>query len=235
MDKRINKSYYAIIPAEVRYDKNLIPSAKLLYGEITALCNEKGYCWASNDYFANLYSVSKTSVKKWLKSLENNGYIKRSVSYKEGGQEIDTRWITIVTEPRQEKLPPPRQEKGPDNNTLFNNIINNTENKNIKEQKPSIKELTERFNILWKLYPNKKGKEKAFKFYQKAIKEGANDDEIREGIENYTKEINFKRTNKQYIAHGSTWFNNRRWKDEYEFGTTSNTQNKIASNSGVEF
>lgn len=122
----IERNYYAIIPANVRYDKELIPNAKLLYGEITALCNEKGFCWASNNYFAGLYGVSITSIKKWLKSLEDGGYIKREVKYKEGSKEIDTRWITIVTDGRGEKLPTPGQEKGPDNNTSLNNTINNT-------------------------------------------------------------------------------------------------------------
>lgn len=136
----IHRSYFAIIPASVRYDDRLIPSAKLLYGEITALSNEKGYCWASNDYFAGLYGVSKTTVKNWLKSLEDNDHIVRKVKYKNNSKEIESRFISIavpkqenlptsstnLTDPRQENLPTPRQEICPDNNTSINNTINNT-------------------------------------------------------------------------------------------------------------
>ena len=39
----MNKSYYAVIPANIRYDDDLTPNAKLMYGEITALSNEQGY------------------------------------------------------------------------------------------------------------------------------------------------------------------------------------------------
>lgn len=99
-----HRGYYAIIPANVRYDDSLIPSAKLLYGEITALCNEKGYCWASNEYFANQYKVSKPTIQNWLKSLEEKGYIYREVKYKEGSKEIEARYIRILGGGHQENL-----------------------------------------------------------------------------------------------------------------------------------
>ena len=47
-------NYYAIIPSTVRYDPDLKPSEKLLYGEITSLTNKMGYCFATNKYFADL-------------------------------------------------------------------------------------------------------------------------------------------------------------------------------------
>lgn len=68
-------SYYAIIPANVRYDKELSANAKLLYGEITSLCNEKGYCWATNQYFANLYEVSDRTIQNLIKQLSDKKYI----------------------------------------------------------------------------------------------------------------------------------------------------------------
>ena len=92
-------SYYAIIPAEVRYSKKLTPNAKLLYAEITALCNMNGKCIASTQYFCNLYNVSRSSVQNWLKLLEENGYISRVVKYKLGSREIESRSITLVDKP----------------------------------------------------------------------------------------------------------------------------------------
>ena len=70
-----NPSYFAIIPASVRYDKTLTPNAKLLYGEITALSNAKGYCWATNSYFANLYGKSDRSISEWVSQLEKADHI----------------------------------------------------------------------------------------------------------------------------------------------------------------
>ena len=97
-------NYYAIIPAEVRYSKALTPNAKLLYAEITALCNMNGKCTASTEYFCRLYEVSRVSIQKWLKNLEDNNHIKRVNIYRQGSKEILTRVITLVNTPSKEKL-----------------------------------------------------------------------------------------------------------------------------------
>lgn len=99
-----NPNYYAIIPANVRYDKNLKDKAKLLYGEITSLSTKDGYCWATNRYFADLYDVSTTTISTLIKNLVDRGYIKSQIVYKEGTKEILNRYLSIVNEPIKEIL-----------------------------------------------------------------------------------------------------------------------------------
>ena len=93
-------NYYAVIPAEVRYNKKLTPNAKLLYAEITALCNMNGKCTASTQYFCKLYEVSRASIQNWLRLLEKNGYITRDVKYRLGSKEILSRSIKLVDTPK---------------------------------------------------------------------------------------------------------------------------------------
>lgn len=68
-------SFDAVIPSYIRYDSNLSNDAKLLYGEIRALTNAYGFCWASDDYFARLYNVSTKTIRRWLANLEDAGHI----------------------------------------------------------------------------------------------------------------------------------------------------------------
>ena len=97
--EELQKAYYAVIPANVRYDADIPANAKLLYGEITALCNQKGYCWATNEYFANLYGCSKRSISEWIAKLKEKGYIGVNIIYKDGTKEIQNRYIKIVDSP----------------------------------------------------------------------------------------------------------------------------------------
>lgn len=122
MEKQV--SYYAIIPAIVRYNKNLPPNSKLLYGEITALCNQKGYCWSSNKYFADLYNVSKQTISVWISKLRKEGFIFTEFSYKDGSKEIDNRYIKLSDDPILKKTNTPPIKKAKDNSTNINNTIN---------------------------------------------------------------------------------------------------------------
>lgn len=99
-----NPNYYAIIPAKVRYDKELMANAKLLYGEITALCNDKGICWARNEYFASLYHVSNETISRWISQLNKKEYIKVKMFYKKDSKEIDKRIISINQYPIDENV-----------------------------------------------------------------------------------------------------------------------------------
>lgn len=152
-------SYYAIIPASVRYDKELRPNEKLLYGEITALCGASGYCWGTNQYFADLYGVSDRMVREWISHLKERGYVDIVMIYKEGTKEVLERRIyivpitnTLAVDPPEEnfrtsgkkvpetpgkKFPTPPEKKFRENNTRVNNTSMNNKENIIKEKSES--------------------------------------------------------------------------------------------------
>lgn len=134
------RAYYAIIPANVRYDPELPANAKLLYGEITALCNERGYCWASNQYFAELYNVSIRTVQMWVKQLTERGYVQIEMQFNPGTREVDYRRITLsgiggeknfttscknLHQGGEENFTTPGEKNFTHNNTSMNNTENN--------------------------------------------------------------------------------------------------------------
>jgi rubrerythrin len=101
MARSESPGYFAIIPATVRYDKSLSPNAKLLYGEITALCKKEGYCWASNSYFADLYGVDRSSISNWVKKLAAAGYVRIELVYATDKPNIQMRKIYPIMDAKQ--------------------------------------------------------------------------------------------------------------------------------------
>ena len=116
-------NYYAIIPALVRYDEDLRANAKLLYGEITALSNKTGVCYASNNYFARLYKTTPQAISQWVNQLKDKGYI--IVDYLKDGEQIKARSIRLAGINKCEylsiKIGEGYQQKFKENNTSINN------------------------------------------------------------------------------------------------------------------
>lgn len=94
-------SYYTNIPAFVRYDEELLkkPKSILLYGEIVALSNQKGYCWARNSYFAERLKVSGRMIQDYLDILVTKGYVARKLIYKSHSKQVDKRILSIASRP----------------------------------------------------------------------------------------------------------------------------------------
>ena len=70
---QLNKTQYKLTHGEFyrgffivknTYNKNISNGSKLLYAEITALTNEKGYCWANNEYFSKLTQMTVASYRR---------------------------------------------------------------------------------------------------------------------------------------------------------------------------
>ena len=87
--------YFSVLPSKVRYDDSLCPNEKLLFSEISSLCNKNGYCFANNEYFAKLYKVHKNTVSKWISHLKEKKYIRLFFTYKENSKAIDKRVLAV--------------------------------------------------------------------------------------------------------------------------------------------
>lgn len=208
-------TYYAVIPANVRYDKNLRANEKLLYGEITALTNKTGECWATNNYFAEVYQVTPQAISKWISNLAKQRYITVEYHYRENTKEIESRVIRIADVSTNIDEVSTNVSRGinkclggykqtiKENNTRVNNTRDNKNN------------VHSDFESLWDEYPRKQGKQQAEKAFYKAIKNGVTVEEIRQGIRAYTAYIKKERTPDKYIKMGSTFFNGGCWADDY--------------------
>ncbi|HIT33183.1 MAG TPA: helix-turn-helix domain-containing protein [Candidatus Faecousia intestinigallinarum] len=67
--------YYVVIPATVWLDDRLPPNAKILYGDISALANQEGYCFASNEYLSRNHQLTDRTISKLISTLAECGHI----------------------------------------------------------------------------------------------------------------------------------------------------------------
>jgi hypothetical protein len=89
----LNPNYYAVIPAPVLCDPELTPNEKLLFGMISSLSNQEGYCWASNDYLGSFFNAHKKTISVWINNLSKRGHVWTKVD------KIGNRKIFIVNTP----------------------------------------------------------------------------------------------------------------------------------------
>jgi Helix-turn-helix domain len=211
------------IPKEVWLNEDLGWSEKLLLVEIDSLA-KNGECFASNEYLGKFLRLSKKRVSELITDLNRRGYLTVDLIYKEGTKEVEKRVIRPLAENRYtpsgksaealaENAERPLAENRYYNNTLITNTNINTMS---KTNKTTTGQMEKEFEQLWAKYPRKIGKKKAFDSFKKARKVKKVPYEVIEnGLNRYLDYVQTRELDEQYIQHGSTWFNQEKWQDDY--------------------
>ena len=200
MDK---PNYYAVLTAEVRYDKRLTPFAKLIFAEITALTNKEGFCWANNFFFAKNFETTERTVQRALSTLEEYGYIRKEL-------------LNNNTE-RKLYICATKQSEGVDKTVGSSHdkkVIQNTTSKNIKKEYIYKRDL-EDFGKFWnKLEGRKLQKPSALKAYVQI------DTEL--SAEELAQKFNelYHSREEKYVPYPQKWLKNEGWNDELKEEST---------------
>jgi hypothetical protein len=214
-----NPNYYAVITAEVRYDKTLSASEKLFFAELTALTNMNGKCFASNNYFAELYGVDRSTVTSWVRKLAQKGFI--DVEYEYDGKQITKRSINLVNTSGLHKFAPSgggdsdnqvviKEEGGGDlnnggwlENTAYNNTLTESNITSTKSNTKGREIFSDDFELAWVAYERKGSKKIAYREWKRAGKEEW--EKITSAIPKYKAgtEFRYRKDFERYISHGT--------------------------------
>ena len=80
----MSKGFFVHIPEWV-LTKGITSTEKMVFGLVVGLSNEKGYCFASNEKFAEILNLSAMTIKRSLKKLEDNNLIFRNTKQSKAG------------------------------------------------------------------------------------------------------------------------------------------------------
>ena len=198
MESSAKPDNYILIPAEVKNCKELKPNEKIIFGDITCLCNQKGYCWAGNHYFAELYGVSKRSVSRYINQLKELNFITVEM-IRDANKNVIKRTIKINDNPIEKTDYTSGQNcLAPIDRTVQ---YNNTSNNNKKE-----KDIL--FNEFWDAYDKKIGRGACKKKFLKL------DINICEKCVDVVYEYSESTPDIQYRKNPITWLNQECWDDE---------------------
>ena len=206
-------SFYSILTADVRYDERIGDFAKLLYSDLTARCNRKGYCWPTNEQLAEDHRKNARTIVRTLRELESAGYIATEVIRDQKNMVVERRiWLDANARAGLEFLRKPHDKNvttPPDKNVKYikeNNI-------NINNPLTPTGE-SELFDEFWAAYPKHVAKKPARRAWDKLHADRDLLDALLTALEWQTRTEAWQRDGGRYVPNPATWLNGRRWEDE---------------------
>lgn len=181
------------------------PTDVMFHGERITL--QAGQFTTGRKIIADTLKISESKVQRILKRFESEQQIEQRT-------DRQCRLITIVSwdeyQSCEQRI---EQQVNNDRTTSEQRVNTKKEYKNIKTKERNI--YIAEFDELWSIYPKKQGKENAKKSYLKARAEGVTREDVEKGIKAYADYIEATNTESRFIKHGSTFFNQRAWEDDW--------------------
>lgn len=206
-------SFYSILTADVRYDERIGDFAKLLYSDLTARCNRKGYCWPTNEQLAEDHRKNARTIVRTLRELESAGYIATEVIRDQKNMVVERRiWLDANARAGLEFLRKPPDKNvttPPDKNVKYINENNINTNNPLTPTGES-----ELFDEFWVAYPKHVAKKSARRAWDKLHADRDLLDAVLTALEWQTRMEAWQRDGGRYVPNPATWLNGRRWEDE---------------------
>lgn len=212
---------FAMLPEALLYDPSISMPAKCTYGVLLRHGSDPQNCYPSHRRIAGFLGAKQASVGRWVKELEDAGWIKRVARFTPSG-DPDTNAYVVYPRALQRGVPAterggvPATERG--GSPLYSATKESNGNEsNLNESDALVLELIsapgdhphDRFDDFWEVFPLKKGKPAAKKAWVKAVKVD-HPDVIIAGARAYAKDQN---RNPSFTKYPQGWLNDERWKD----------------------
>lgn len=205
-----NRDFKGIwIPKEIWLSTNLSVLEKVFLAEIDSLDGTEG-CFASNDYFAEFFGLSKDRCSEVISSLQKKKRIQ--VILNKVAQNKDRRIIRGVWA----KIPRPSRQKRLDGVGENPEHITKPITKPISKTDNDPVYTDSRFIVFWNLYPKKTGKGDAWKSWLKLKMTASLSEQILESVRQHIQCRQWKSDDGRYIPNPATFLNQRRFDDEVE-------------------
>jgi hypothetical protein len=168
------------------------------------------------------YEHDASTMLDWLKMLEDEGFL---IRYEKDAN----RYVQIVNFDKHQyphvreqvsTIPAPGKTRARTSPARLNPSSLNPESITDTPAAPGKPGVSE-FEIVWKDYPRKLGKDDAFRHFQRQVLNPEDFENIKLALVNFKADLKKHAVEERYIPHGSTWFNSK-WRD-YVNGVTNGT------------
>jgi len=205
---------FSIVPAWL-LESDVSDKAVRLYAVLAGYADsETGQAYPGRTLLSKRLGCSTKSVDRAVLELMGLGAIQKRQRVKEGHYQSSLYTVVRIdpasrmSRPRVTAVPTPRHPR-PDPVSPVSHRTRTTELEPV-ELEPQ-KDIVQKFNEFWAVFPRKQGKGKAKEAFKKAIDDGADIDAILRGVGRYASDPNLP--DPKFVPMPATWLNQERWED----------------------